>query len=375
MRNDVTWADIDLNRLHANLDLIGERADVPFMPVVKANAYGHGALVIAKELRRRRDVAALCVWTVDEAAELRRAGVKGRLILLGGVSAGGAKEAATLGAEPVVGDIDRLPELARVSTTKRPFPIHVKFDTGMNRLGAPPEKAEALYRAVAANPKLRPAGVMTHFADAEKKRGQTPKQIRLFDDLCHTLTTAGFTLPPCHAANTAATFNHPTARYEAIRPGIGMYGYQTFGGDPVGLLPVMQWYARVQFVRTVAKGESVSYASRWRAPRKTVVAALTAGYADGYSRPLSGKAFVIMKSVRAAQIGTVCMDVILCDATDVNSPAVGDVATLMGDGVGADRLASLTGTIPYEILCGVGRRVVRRYLKNGKPVRTLRMID
>ncbi|MBF0169937.1 MAG: alanine racemase [Nitrospinae bacterium] len=374
MRSDVTWADIHLDRLHANLDLIAETARVPLMPVVKANAYGHGAVPLALELQRRKDVAALCLWTVDEAIELRKAGVKRRLILFGGVPQGRAKEAHALGVEPVVGDIDRLPELARAATAKCPFPLHVKFDTGMNRLGAPPARAEALYRAVAANPKLRPVGLMTHFVDAEKKRGVVTRQITLFDDLCRSLTGAGFALPPRHAANSAAACLHPGARYEAVRPGIGMYGYQTFAGAPIGLRPVMEWRAKLQFVRTVAKGASVSYGPRWRATGPTTVAALAAGYADGYSRRLSGKGFAIMGNVAAPQIGTVCMDVTLFDVTGVDAPRTGTVATLMGDGVGADRLAALAGTIPYEILCGVGRRVPRHYLKNGTCVRTLRMI-
>jgi alanine racemase len=375
-----TWAEIDLTRLHANLDLIVAAAQTPAMPVVKANAYGHGAVRVAKEIARRGDVAALCVWTLEEGAELRRAGVKKRIVLLGGVPPGRAREGVALNVEPVVGADDRLAELAQAAG-KNSTPVHVKYDTGMNRLGGDGDRVEELYRAVATNPRLRPVGLMTHFVDAEEKRGIAQRQMALFDALCRTLEKSGFTLPPRHAANTAGIFLHPAARYETVRPGIGLYGVQPFVGAPVGLSPTMSLYGMVSFVRHIAKGESVSYGRTWTAPSKKRVAAVWGGYADGYPRLLSNKAFAIMNGVKAPQIGTVCMDVALFDVSRCGAVSPGDVMTLMGESgeggpaITAARLARLMGTIPYEVLCGVGRRVPRVYKKQGRLVGVARLMD
>ncbi|MBI4828746.1 MAG: alanine racemase [Nitrospinae bacterium] len=208
---------------------------------------------------------------------------------------------------------------------------------------------------------------MTHFADSGSAEGHfTNRQLDRFDDILGALRARGHNLPPVHAANTAALFLSPRARYDLVRPGIGLFGVQEFDGRDAGLKPILSWKARIILTRKVGKGESVSYGMRWKSPGAREVAVVMAGYADGYSRQLSGKARAIMGGKLIRQIGTICMDNCMFDVTGCAARA-GDVVTLIGEEgrarVTAVELARECGTIAYEVLCGIGRRVERVYVR------------
>lgn len=362
------YAEIDLDRMHSNLDLLGKRASVPMLPVIKANAYGHGAAALAKEIGSRSDVAGLSVGTVDEALELRKAGYKGRALVLDGVFAEQAAQVVRHKLEVVVSSIDQVKMLV-AKAARSPVSIHLKINTGMTRLGADPENAVELYKKAASMKKTAIVGVMTHLADSNKRKGYAPTQIKIFDDILSSIRASGFLLPTRHAANTAAVFLHPKARYDMVRPGIGVYGIQEFGGRDVGLKPVLSLRARIMITRRLLKGTPVSYGMTWVAPRKCKVAVVCAGYADGYSRSFSNKAHAIINGGKIRQIGIVCMDNCLFDVTYANAKT-GDVVTLIGEdkkaAVKAVELARLAKTISYEILCGIGRRATRVYIRSGK---------
>ena len=364
-----SWAEVDLDRLHGNVDAIARAAGVPLIPVIKANAYGHGAVAVARELARRTEVAALAVGVVEEAAELRAAGIKGRIIVLDGVFPEQAARAVALNVEAVVSTMEEARGLAARAGKGR-VALHVKVNTGMTRLGAAPEEAVALYEKIARLKRAKIAGVMTHFADSGSAEGQfTNRQLDRFDEILGALRARGHNLPPIHAANTAALFLSPRARYDMVRPGIGLYGIQEFDGRDAELKPILSWKARIILTRKVGKGESVSYGMRWKSPGVREVAVVMAGYADGYSRQLSGKARAIMGGRLIRQIGTICMDNCMFDITG-RAARAGDAVTLIGREerarVTAAELARECGTIAYEVLCGLGRRVVRVYFSNGR---------
>jgi len=370
------WAEVDLDRLHHNVDVIHAAAGVPLLPVIKANAYGHGANVLAIQLLRRQEVAGLCVWTIQEAEALRREGIKGRIVALGGVAPQEARLAVELCVEPVVGSVAQAQALAGVANRRKPASVHLKVDTGMARLGADRQDAFDAIAKISRMEGLSLAGLMTHFAFAGENRKGVREQVESFEDLLGALRGAGKNIPSCHAANTAGIFLHPEARFQLVRPGIGLYGIQEFAGPDVGLKPVLSLKARVSWIRDVSKGQTVSYGGIWKSPGKRRVAVVSLGYADGYSRLLSNRVHGIINGKRTKQIGVICMDVSMFDITRTGA-GERDFMTLIGsDGahcIGALDLAHVMGTISYEILCGIGNRVRRIYHRSGKVDRKLLM--
>lgn len=366
-------AKVDMDRLHGNVDIIAKTAGVPLLPVVKANAYGHGAVTIGLALSQRREVAGLCVGTLAEAGELRLAGYKGRLIVLDGVFAEQSKIVADLGLEVVISSLQIAKALAR-HAGKRPVPVHFKINTGMTRLGAQTDEAIKIYEKVVSLKGVEIVGMMTHLADSGMKGGFTDKQIGDFDDIVSALRSRGFQIPPRHAANTGGIFLHPGSRYDLVRPGIGVYGVQEFEGKNVGLSPVLSLTARISHIQHVKRGMTVSYSMRWKSPGYRDIAVVQAGYADGYPRSLSHKTRAIVNGCIARQVGVICMDNAMFDVTGLGA-TVGDEVILIGED-GAKKitvhdLAKKAGTISYEILCAIGRRAPRLYMKGGRVVKTV----
>ncbi len=365
--------EIDLDRLHANIDLISRKAGTPLAPVIKADAYGHGAVAIARQLSVRSEVEAFCVWTLREAVRLRKHGIKGRIIVLGGVFLEEAGEAVNLDLEVVISSLTEAKALAG-KAGRRMATAHLKINTGMTRLGAGPEDVLTILRSVSRMKKISLAGVMTHLADSDKPRSKMTKaQLMLFDDILSSAASAGITIPPRHTANTGAIFLHPASRHELARPGIGVYGVQEFGGKDAGLKPILSLRAKVALVREVKKGEPVSYGMTWISPGRRKVAVARVGYADGYSRGLSNKAHAIIGGKKIRQIGIICMDNCLFDVTGLKVK-VGDTVTLIGsDGrqtMPMKKLARALDTISYEIMCGISWRLPRVYLQGGKVSRS-----
>lgn len=366
-------ARVDMDRLNRNMDIIARTAGVPLLPVVKANAYGHGAVTVALEISRRKDVAGLSVGTVAEGVELRLAGYKGRLVVLDGVFAEQSRIVADHGLEVVVSSLETAKTLAR-HAGKRPVPIHFKINTGMTRLGLEADEAIKIYGKTSSLTGVEIVGVMTHFADSGVNGGFTERQIAVFDDIVSALRARGFQIPPRHAANTGGIFLHPGSRYDLARPGIGIYGVQEFAGKNAGLAPVLSLTARISHIQRVRRGMTVSYGMRWTSPGDRDVAVVQAGYADGYPRSLSGKARAIVNGAVARQVGVICMDNAMFDVTGLGAK-VGDAVVLIGEDGGRKitvlDLAKKAGTISYEILCGIGRRAPRLYVKNGRVVKTV----
>lgn len=337
------------------------------MPVIKANGYGHGAVKLARELAGRKEVAALCVGTVAEGVELRVAGYKGRIVLLDWAFPQQAKVVAEQGLEVTVSSVEGAKAIARKAPKGKPAPVHVKINTGMTRLGADADHAVDMYGRIAGLKGVKIVGIMTHLADSSNGGGFTGKQINLFDDTLASIRAKGHILPPRHVANSGGIFLHPESRYDLVRPGISLYGVQEFDGGNAGLKPVLGLKARVSLVRDVKKGGTVSYGMRWVSPGRRKVAVASIGYADGYQRAASGKARAIINGEYALQIGTICMDSSMFDVTGIDVKE-GDIVTLIGEEgrkkVTALELARHAGTIAYEVLCGLGRRVTRVYSRD-----------
>ncbi len=361
-----TFATIDLAALARNFGRLARTvAPARVLAVVKADGYGHGSTPVARAL-----VAAgawgLGVTTVEEAIALRDAGLRGPLLVLGGTFEGAYRDALEADLTPVVGrpeDARAFAEAARA--LGRRAALHVKVDTGMSRLGARPEDLDTLLEACDA-PELELAGLMTHLATADAAElADAEAQMRRFDECLAAVRAAGKAPATIHAANTAAALRIPSARRDLVRLGIGLYGARPSSSVPdIGLEPVLAVTTRVVALRRIARGDAVGYGSRWRAQRPSTIATLPVGYGDGYLRRLWGRAEVLVGGRRAPVVGAISMDLTMIDVTDI-PVAHGDEVVLVGaqggEKITVEELAAWGETIPYEILCGLARRVPRQY--------------
>jgi alanine racemase len=362
------WAEIDLGALHHNLAriraAIGPRVEI--LMVVKADAYGHGAPEIARAANRS-GVGAFGVGTVAEALELQRSGVLGRILVLGAIVDAEAEQALEAGVELGVHSADRCRALAEVAARLgRPARVHLNVDTGMGRLGAAPPRALELLEAIAAEPWLELAGVMTHMASsAGAADPATHEQLRRFEELLAPARRAGLLRGWIHVANSAAVFSGLRPLYDAVRPGIGALGMMAAEAPGAGLLrPVLSLRTQVIFFKDVEAGTPIGYGGTWRASRRSRIATLPIGYDDGIPWRVGNSGHtVLIRGRRAPIVGRVSMDYTTIDVTDVPGVEAGDVVTLVGAD-GEDRLtvadlARAAGTIPHEITCSIGRRVPR----------------
>jgi len=372
-----TEAVVDLSAIAANYRLLREIAGRPLIAVVKENAYGHGAVPVAGELSRQ-GAAMLAVALVEEGVELREAGLNTPILVLGGAYGNRYDLLVSHRLTPAICDRSQLEGLAAAARASGvQVSAHLKVDTGMGRLGLRLRDIPAFVAAAARTPEVAVEGVYTHLASADVgDRAFTERQVALFDEAAALLAGAGLPLRYRHLANSAGTVDYPLARQDLVRPGIALYGYSPFHPRSLGpaalsaLRPALTWRTEVIQVKEVLEGTPVSYGGKWIAPRTSRIATLPVGYGDGYRRQLSGRpgfgrAEVLVRGQRAPVAGTVCMDMIMVDVTDVPGVAVGDEVVLLGsqgdETVDAGELAERAGTISYEILCGIGARVPRRY--------------
>lgn len=374
------WAEIDLDAVAHNLKLLAARVrPARVYAVVKANAYGHGAVAVA---RAALDAGAdaLAVAAVDEGEELRRAGIAAPILVLGHTPASDAERVVAHRLEPAVGGpelVEALSALARARGAE--VPVHVELETGFGRHGVPPDAAVALAERARALPGLRVKALFTHFATADEDEQEfTDRQFEVLAGAARRLPWVG----ERHCSASASVLRRPcagsgtTLALDAVRVGISLYGYRPGPGcgPDVDLRPVLSLRSRVARVAELAPGASVGYGRTWVARRPSRIALVMAGYADGYRRSLGNQAHAIVRGRRAPVAGRVSMDMIVLDVTDVPGVVPGDVATLLGaDGaerVDADELARLAGTISYEILAGISARVPRLYLRGGEAVET-----
>jgi alanine racemase len=370
-----TWAEIDLDALAANFQAVRERvgAGVKVMAVVKADAYGHGATLCARRLARE-GADWFGVALPEEGIELRRAGIEQPILSLGGCWPGQESACIQQSIVPVVYRVetaealDRAAEAAGVRAD-----IHVEIDTGMGRLGVRYDEAREFVAALRRFKHLRLDGAMTHFpaADDTARESFTNEQVKRFNNAVEMIRELGFQPTYQDMANSAATFAHPSAWGNMVRPGGVLYGMwrdvlpQQLS-EPPRLRPVMAVRSRIILLKRVRQGETLGYGCTFTASRETLVATLPIGYNDGYVRALSNCGRVIVRGVHAPVVGRVSMDLTLIDVTDVAHAAVGDRVTLLGEdgslAIPAEEIAQTTGTLSYEITCGISRRVPRRYL-------------
>jgi len=336
--------------------------------VVKADAYGHGAVAVTEALEKM-GVARFGVATVQEGITLREAGFRVPILIMGAWLPEHGSEILNYRLTPIIYDADAAERLARLlPSDMRPYPVHIKTDTGMGRLGLSPEQTLSLLQSPPLRGPLRAEGLMTHLADADNEDpAYTKAQIQRFQGLVDQIERGGFRIPLIHAANSAAILFHPSAHFTSVRPGIMLYGYHTASPDrdAPDLVPVLRLTTKVVQVRGLPSGQRISYNGAFTTTRPSRIAVLPVGYADGYSRLLSNRGAVLIKEQRAPVVGRVCMDMTMVDVTDVADVRPGDEAVLIGQqgaqSISAVDLAAWLDTIPYEILCGIGPRVPRIY--------------
>ncbi|MCD4812105.1 alanine racemase [bacterium] len=363
-----TWAEIDLNALRWNFkqvrQLVGSK--IKILAVVKANAYGHGAVGCASVLEKS-GVHALGVASVEEAAELRKAGIRVPLIVFGIVQLDEMDRVIQLDLQPTVVDLVQARALDVAAKKKhRHIKVQVKVDTGMGRIGISAAVSFAFARALKICHGIQVQGVFTHFSHAD---GRDKKMLHhQMDELKRSLTVfkaAGYTELDAHAANSAAVMESPSTHLDQVRPGLMLYGVYPAKRffQKAELKPVLTWKTRIIQLKTVFAGTGISYGHTYVTKRKSMIATLPVGYADGFSRGLSNCGRVLVRGKKCPVIGRVCMDMCLVDVSGVPGVATGDEVVLIGKQRGrrilVDEMAARLNTISYELLCAIGQRVPR----------------
>ncbi len=364
-----TWAEIDLGAVRYNLSQIQKRVEpgVRIMTVVKANAYGHGIVEVARRLCTS-GVDYLGVATVDEALKLRVHKVKKPILVLGAILPAEVLVAVTNDITVTLCDRGLIPALESAARrSKHPAKVHMKVDTGMGRIGVWHEDALAFVREVTARKAIALEGIYTHFSSAGRDDFFTTYQIEAFERLLGVLDREGIRIPLRHAANSIATVDFTRSHLTMVRPGIityGMYPKKAFAKF-FQLRPVLSLKTRISYLKVVPPGRSVSYGRTYITEKETLIATIPIGYADGYGRILSNKAYVLVKGKRARVVGKVTMDQVMLDVGHIDKVKVGDEVVLIGkqgrDRITTEELAKLCGTIPYEIVCSISSRVPRVY--------------
>ncbi len=365
--NQTIWVEVNLGAIRRNIQRIQKHTQRPVMAVVKANAYGHGLIEVSKTAVKA-GAAWLCVARVEEAIRLREAGIEIPLLVMGYTTPERVADAIKYHISLMVNNYDLATAFdlaAREAGGK--VAVHAKIDTGMGRLGVYYEDGEEFGIHISNLANLDFEGIFTHFACAdEPQKPITALQIRRFDRLLGGLKTIGVHPKMIHAANSAGAMNFPDARYDAVRPGIAIFGLNP---SPLALLPdefepALSWKCRLTSVKILPPGFGISYGHRYYTKQVEKIAATSIGYADGFRRLMGNVALIGGKRVQ--QAGTICMDQSMWKL-DIDSPAkAGDEMVLIGKQgdavITADELASRWGTINYEVICGLMDRVPRFYL-------------
>ncbi|MEM7008880.1 MAG: alanine racemase [Thermodesulfobacteriota bacterium] len=359
-----TWAEINLNNLKHNFSQVRELVgkDISILSVVKADAYGHGAVEVGKSLVEA-GTQMLGVATLDEALELRDYGIEVPILLLGGIRAQEAAEVLEYELTPFVFSIEVARALDQASSkANKKAEYHIKFDTGMTRLGVRPEDGEQFLDDLSKLGNIRMTGALTHlstaFTDADEN---TYNQINALNQLVELIKQKDFDPEFIHAANSAAIQKYPESLFNLVRPGIMLYGSGNYSG--MDLRPVMKLKSQIIHLSRVPSGTAVSYGGKFTTDKPSVIATIPVGYADGYTRNLSSKGKVSINGILAPVVGDVCMDFVMVDATGIENVNIGDEVVLFGDEhISVIDLAQLAGTISYEILSHTGKRVPRVYI-------------
>jgi alanine racemase len=377
-----TRAEINLANLRHNLrvlerSLLARERSGPapaIWGVLKADAYGHGAPAVARTLERA-GVAGLCVALLEEGVELRSAGIKIPILVMGGYYGprfDGLAEILANDLTPVVydpGQIERIASLARLEE-REDVRVHLKVDTGMGRLGTSPRDVDAMLGALSRHPQVRLDGLMTHLACADADDpSATLEQMRLFGQVERRARAMGHAPRVRHAANSAAMLRVPTAELDLVRPGIALFGVAPRPDLAPELRPVMRVRTEIVALREIEAGERIGYGHTWEASRPSQIATVPMGYADGLSRQLSNRGHALVRGRRAPIAGAVSMDLTMIDVTDIPGAKMGDEVVFVGaqegplgkDAIGVTEIAEHAGTIAWEVMTNISRRVPRFY--------------
>jgi len=365
-----TRVEIDLQAIVGNARTVRQVTGTPLYAVVKADAYGHGAVAVATALAQAKAADGLCVSLVEEGVGLRDAGIDLPILVMGPSQVGGEEEMVGARLLPVISSHEELDALAHVGRRrKEPIEAHLKIDTGMGRLGVPVERAVDIARE-AAQSGIRIVGLMTHFANADTdavgdEDSLTRTQLARFADAERVLLAAGAPLRVRHAANSSGALVFPEARMDLVRCGIALYGNGRWSSH---VTPAMRLVTAIAQLRRIPPGASVGYGATWRATRDSRVAVLPCGYADGLPRRASGHAQAAVRGKRVPLVGLISMDIAIADVTDVPDATVGDAVVLLGRasggvGITAAEYGTWAGLSEYEVTCGMSKRVPRTYVE------------
>ena len=365
-----TWAEIDLGILAANLGAVRRRVGGrPVLAVVKADAYGHGAVEVARALQED-GVERFGVAIPEEGIELRRAGIRSPILVLGGFAPAQADLLLQHDLIPAIYRRDQVESLSSTAARRGVVAAaHLKIDSGMGRLGVPAGDVPAFLDILGKASSIRLTGAFSHFAVADDPADPfTREQTRLFQEAIGTIRAAGLRADEIHLANSAAIMDHPPAWMTLVRPGLILYGYPPSSRmTPLPVRPVLALRTRIIYIKDIRPGTTLGYGRTYKALRPTRVASLALGYDDGLPRLVSNRGHVLVRGRRAPIVGRVSMDLTTVDVTDVPAAALGDEVTVIGasgeETLGADQVAEWAETISWEVLCGIGSRVPRLYVR------------
>jgi len=368
-----TWVEVDLDAIARNLALLRQRlgAACRVLAVVKADAYGHGAVAVSRRLEAER-IDLLGVAIPEEGRALREAGIRAPILVLGFVD---EAQLAGMMRDGLIPTVCSLPMLDAVLAFERGparrLPFHLKVDTGMGRLGLLPDQVPEALDRIAASGVGPPEGLLTHLSCADDPEDQhTPQQIDVFRTVLSSLRERGFSPAFVHAASSGAILDHPASWFNLARPGLALYGiHPSEKSTHIDLRPALSFRSRLVLVKSLEAGSPVGYGRSFVTRRRSLIGTVAAGYADGVNRLLSNRGYALVRGRRALLAGRVSMDHVTLDLTDIPGASVGDEVTFIGpqgdEEISASEFASWAGTIPYEVLCHIGHRVPRLYMAAG----------
>lgn len=362
-----TWAEINLRNLDYNFSLVKKLVGpkVKILVPVKSDGYGHGIVNISKRLESL-GIDYLGVASIDEGIALRRAGIRKPILILSTILADGIKPIFDYKLTPTVCTKELAQELNREARKRKASVfIHIKVDTGMQRIGVAHSDAYSFIKETAGLKNIRIEGVFTHFPCADKKPCFTREQIKMFDELINKLDAQGINIPLKHASNSLGVMSYPGGHFNMVRPGLMIYGLYPKGGLKIRLRPLLSLKTKIVYLKTVPRGSGVSYGHTYITSKKMRLATLPIGYGDGYPRSLSNKAYCLIGGEKSNIVGRICMDQLMVDVTKIKNVRIGQEAVVIGNqknkSISLEELAKLAGTIAYEIACNLGGRITRIY--------------
>ena len=367
-----TWAEIDLDRLKHNLDAIRKKvAPAKVMLVAKANAYGHGLVEVARAIGPLADTIGVAV--LEEGMLLRQLGVRAPIIVLGGIWGDQIPQYLQHDLTLTASSVERLEQIDAVAASMGVrAKVHLKIDTGMERIGIHYYSAHLLQEAALKCDHVEVEGIYSHFANADSADlGHARLQLERFNEVLRFYERHSLPMPVRHMANSAAVLQLPESHFDLVRPGILMYGVYPSAEVPrtIPVQPALAWKSRVVYFKVVKPGHPVSYGSTWQSDHEVRLVTIPVGYGDGYFRGMSNKAQVLLRGKKYPQVGRICMDQMMVNI-EWDSAYNGDEVVLMGEAgeqaISAEDLAAWAGTIPYEILTNINTRVPRIYLTEEK---------